>query len=84
MELKPFIVTYLKEQISRLIHPEVIGRVAGLGELYREATLQDQLTALPPRSATAHALHGRRHALWTGEKQGYRFCLWLWLSSSCR
>lgn len=54
---------YLKEQISRLIHPEVIGRVAGLGELYREATLQDQLAALPPRAATAHALHGWRHAL---------------------
>lgn len=55
--------TYLKHQISRLIHPEVVWRIAGLGKLYREATLQYELAALPPRSAAAHALRGRRHAL---------------------
>lgn len=55
--------TNLEQQIARIIHPEVIWRVARLGEMDREATLQDELAALPPRTAPTHALGGRWHAL---------------------
>lgn len=71
IQTNPLIRPHLKQQISRVVHPEVIRRVARLCQMNGEAALQNQLAALPRSGAAAHAgsrrcsCLGRRHVLGT-------------------